>query len=164
MLLINSPRPAVFEQVFQYRIPVLHPLLVHFPIALTFVALVCAGLWLVLDRRHWLMSAALLQSVAWVFTWAAFLTGDALHEQSEGVTIVDQLVEYHESMAEWALWVTGISAFLLWMMLRVSSRDTRRAGSARWMRIAGFLVTLAACALIVWVSHIGGVMVWGTPV
>ncbi|MEQ9105237.1 MAG: DUF2231 domain-containing protein [Rhodothermales bacterium] len=154
----------MFEQVFQYRIPALHPLLVHFPIATVGLALGAAMLWLVWDRRWMLMAAAVLQTLGWLATWGAFLTGEALEEQSEGVPIVDALVEFHESMAEWSLWVIGVSALLFWLMLRASRRDVSRPGSALWMRLVGFLVALGAAALIAWVSHIGGVMVWGTPV
>lgn len=154
----------LFEQVFQYRISALHPLLVHFPIAVVFLSLAAAALWLFFDRRWMLVAAAVLQTLGWVATWAAFLTGEALEEQSEGVPIVDELVGFHESMAEWSLWVIGVSALVFLLMIRMAARDVSRPGSALWMRVAGFLVALAAAALIAWVSHIGGVMVWGTPV
>lgn len=128
------------------------------------MALAAAALWLFFDRRWMLMAAAALQTLGWVVTWAAFLTGEALEEQSEGVPIVDELVGFHESMAEWSLWIIGVSAVLFLLIIRGTARDVSRSGSALWIRIAGFLVALAAAALIAWVSHIGGVMVWGTPV
>jgi uncharacterized membrane protein len=165
LISLHTPRVCpVFDQVFQYRIPALHPLLVHFPIATVGLAFGAAGLWLLWDRRWMLVAAAVIQSLGWVATLGAFLTGETLEEQSEGVPIVDALVGFHESMAEWSLWVTGLSALLFWVMLRLSGRDVSRSGSALWMRVLGFLVALGAAALIAWVSHIGGVMVWGTPV
>jgi len=152
------------QDIFSYRIPALHPLVVHFPIALSAVVLLVAGLWLLRNRDSLLVWAIWLQVLVALSTWAAVSTGDILEEQSEGVPIVDRFVDLHEELGEYAWYVSMALVLLLLAAQHVSRRDTGRAGAAVWMRLLVFLVLLAAFALIAWVSHIGGIMVWGVPV
>jgi len=152
------------QDVFSYRIPALHPLAVHFPIALSMVVVIVAGLWLVRNRDTLLTVAVWLQVLVASAAWAAVSTGDVLKEQSEGVPIVDEFAGLHEQLGEYA-WYASIALAMLLLAARFAARrNTRRAGAALWLRLVIFLALAANFGLIAWVSHIGGVMVWGVPV
>ncbi len=151
------------QDVFSYRIPALHPLAVHFPIALSMVVVIVAGLWLVHNRDTLLTVAVWLQVLVASAAWAAVSTGDVLKEQSEGVPIVDQFVSLHEQLGEYA-WYASVALAALLLAARFSARrNTRRAGAPLWLRLFVFLALAANFGLIAWVSHIGGIMVWGVP-
>ncbi len=152
------------QDVFSYRIPALHPLAVHFPVALSVVVVLLTGLWLAKNRDSLLATAVWLQILVAASTWAAVLTGEELEEQSEGVPIVDQFVSMHEELGEYAWYASMALAALLLMVWLASRRDESRPGAALWIRTLVFLVLLANFVLIAWVSHIGAIMVWGVPV
>lgn len=151
------------EQVFSYRIPVLHPLFVHFPIAVSACVLLVVGLWTLSDRRPMLVWAAWGQVLVFLATLAAWWTGDAMKEQSEGVRIVDELVGLHEQAAEWSLWVSGVLVLVLWSVWWWTRRDATRSGTTPVLRVLVALAVAGGFGLLAWVSHIGGVMVWGIP-
>lgn len=81
----------------------LHPLIVHFPIALLLVAplLVAAALvWKSLSRGL-LVGAFTLMLLGTVATWVAVRTGEAVAEDAEkGGARVEAVVEQHEELAE----------------------------------------------------------------
>lgn len=151
------------EQVLSYRIPVLHPLLVHFPIAFSLCVALVIGLWVVTDRQRLLVWAAWGQVLVLMGTWAAWWTGDEMKAQSEGVQIVEELVGLHEQMADWSLWMAAVLLVVLWATVWRTSRDMSRSGTAWYVRCLVGAAALVFAGLIAWVSHIGGVMVWGIP-
>ena len=72
-------------EVLEYTIPVLHPLVVHAPIAfLPAAAIVLLG-WLLRDRVRWLVAGLWLQAAGSAGALAAVLSGEIMLEQSEGV-------------------------------------------------------------------------------
>lgn len=123
-----------------------------------------AGLWLARNRDSLLVTTLWLQILVAFSTWAAVSTGEELEEQSEGVPIVDRFVALHEDLGEYAWYASIALALLLMAVWLVRRRDTRRAGAALWLRLIVFVLLLANFLLIAWVSHIGGIMVWGVPV
>ncbi len=80
----------------------LHPLIVHFPIALLLVAplfVVAALIW----RRHGRMlmiSALVLMAVGTISTWIAVSTGEAAGKVAERSPAVNPVLEHHEKLAE----------------------------------------------------------------
>ncbi len=81
----------------------LHPLVVHFPIALLLVApllVLVALVWRTLQRGL-LVAAFTLMLVGTAATWLAFATGEAAGERAEqGAARVEAIVEQHEELAE----------------------------------------------------------------
>jgi uncharacterized membrane protein len=154
----------MFDQLSPYTIPVLHPVLAHFPVALGVVSVVFASIWLVRNRIYWLTITMWLQGMAFIGGVLALRTGDAMKDQSDGIAIVDELVQLHESTAERALWIMGISfawlIFAKWMI----ARDTFHSEARLWIRIVTFILVLLSSLLIGLTGHIGGTMVWGVPV
>ncbi|MDA1029292.1 MAG: hypothetical protein O3B41_09605 [Bacteroidetes bacterium] len=153
----------MLEHLSTYTIPVNHPVLVHFPIAFGVMAIVFATIWLLRNRLYWLGMTTWFQGLALVGALMALRTGEAMEEQSEGIAIVDELVDYHELMAESAAWAIGIS--FLWMICArwIISRDTLHSEAAYWIRLVTFLLVLVSAILVGLTGHIGGLMVWGVP-
>lgn len=152
------------EKVFQYRIPVWHPLAIHFPLVLLIVGAAAAVCWAIWGAAFWRRCALFLFSMGMLGTIFAYLTGEAMEEQSEGVPIVEELVELHEELALWTLIAAGlVLAGFAWISVR-AERALRR-GEA-WtdpvaVRLGLTVVALLAAALVAFTSHVGGTMVWG---
>lgn len=153
----------MIDQLADYSIPVLHPVVVHFPVALSVVALVTAGIWLWRNRPEWWRVTLLMQSLAALGTLIAVQTGEAMQEQSEGVAMVDQFVELHESTGERALWLLGLSLVILLFTRWMGARETEYAGVRFRWRLAAFVAVLATAVLVGLTAHIGGLMTWGVP-
>ena len=79
----------------------LHPLLVHFPIALLIVAPLLALVGLAFERqRAFLHAALILMILGTVGAWLAVGTGEAAGELAERLPGMEPLVERHEEMAK----------------------------------------------------------------
>ncbi len=155
---------AMIEQVLQYDIPVLHPLAVHFPMALLLAAALSAVLWSVRGTGFWRRCTLWLLTLGMGGALFAYFTGDALEEQVEGTPIVEELVGFHEDMALYTLIVAGVALLALaglsvWLERRITlERDVPDPIVAR---VAITVFVVAAAVLVAWTGHIGGVMVWG---
>lgn len=150
------------ESIFQYRLPVWHPQVVHFPIALLLTAVLVAVIWVVRGRESWRFMLLLLLGLTSITGIVAYQTGAALLEQVEGTPIVDLLVDTHESSALYAI----VAASVVFLVLGLYSAARRRRWNhldadppvARWI----FLIAIVAAAtLMAWTAHVGGTMVWG---
>ena len=153
--------------VFQYEIPVWHPLVVHFPTSLLLAALLAALVWMAWGRAFWRRVTLLLLFLGFVGAGAAYLTGEEMEEQSEGVPIVDQLVELHETMALYTLLTSGAAVLFVggasvWLERRTTIE--RSPPDPLLLRLLCGLTVLAAAAFVAWTAHIGGTMVWGVPI
>jgi len=150
------------EQVLRYSLPVFHPVIVHFPVGFALLAVLIVLVWLLRDRSTWLVAAIGVETLAFVGALAAYLTGEAMRRQSEGVPIVDELVHLHENAAVFAIWGSGCALLALLGAFLHSRSDVASPGTRIWIRLAAFLLVLAGAAAVAWTAHIGGIMVWGT--
>ena len=152
------------ETVFQYEIPVLHPVAVHFPVALILMAAVATGVWVFRGTAFWRQCALFLLTFGLIGGIVAYQTGEAIEEHTEGTPIVEELVDMHEDTAFYALLLTGavllaMAGLTLWRDRRITLE--RKRHDPLWARILLALATIAAALLIAWTAHIGGTMVWG---
>ena len=147
------------EAVFQYEIPVLHPIAVHFPPALLLAAALAAMAWVIRGTGFWRRCLLYLLCLGGAGTAFAYFTGDAMYDRSAGVPIVEELVGLHQQMALYALFVNLIVL-------------AATAGSAAWfgrrgqpvpviVRIIVGAAALLGAFLVLWTAHIGGTMTWG---
>lgn len=162
-----------FEQAFQYEIPYLHPLAVHFPLVLLLLAAGAVGGYAVRGTAAWRHAVlALLLLGAPAAYWAA-QTGETLEEAVEGEPAVERFVAYHETAAEWTLWA-GVLALVttaggsLWWHRRAHARIGAAPGGRPpkepvGLRLLLALPVLVAAALVAYTAHLGGLMVWGVP-
>lgn len=79
----------------------LHPLVVHFPIALLLVAPLFILLGVVLSRgRPFLWAALLLMTIGTAGTFFAVSTGEAAGKLAERTPQINAVLEHHENLAE----------------------------------------------------------------
>lgn len=154
----------MFEQLADYTIPLLHPVVVHFPVALSVVAVLTGVIWLIRNKMGWWRTTLVLEVLAFIGAFMALRTGEAMEDQSEGVAMVDRFVELHEAMAERAVWALGVAIVMLIGMRWVGLRETAYAGVRLRWRILAFLLVAVAAILVALTGHIGGIMTWGVPV
>jgi uncharacterized membrane protein len=126
----------------------LHPLIVHFPIALVIIA-ACAesGAWLTHDCR-WRLVAYANVRVAAVFAIAAAFAGWRLAIDPGGFNAV---VEWHRWLGVCAAATTAAAA------LATASHDSRSVVTGWVYRPA----LISAALLVIATAHLGGVLVWG---
>ena len=80
----------------------LHPVIVHFPIALLLVAplLILLAIFLPKNGRTMLVSAFILMALGTLGAWVAVSTGEAASELAEQVVTAKAALENHEELAE----------------------------------------------------------------
>ncbi|MFV1980342.1 MAG: DUF2231 domain-containing protein [Rhodothermia bacterium] len=151
--------------LFEYEIPLLHPLLVHFPIALILVGAAIVVAWAANPRPLWYRVSVLAFAGGAAAAVAAYLTGEAAEDAARDVPIVEEIVHIHENLAIYTLAATIVTlvALVVTQPRLLSGRDSGDQVSApaptiRWIVAA---VALTAAVLVAWTSHLGGIMVWG---
>ena len=120
-----APRPADTPHpvnLLPEWAPNVHPLVVHFPIALVVVAALADAVALVVRRRAYRVAAAALYAAAAVGAIAAYVTGNAAGESVlvEGGAV--GALNAHADAARWAAW--GLGAYGL-LRLAVAVWDRR---------------------------------------
>lgn len=152
---------AAMEAVFDYRIPVLHPLAVHFPLTLLLASAIAALVWMFRGTPFWRHCSAFLIFLSVPGALFAYLTGEKMAERSDGVPIVDELVDLHEQMALYTLIASSVAAAALIIMLVMSHRRGTSERDPIGSRVAVGLLIIIAAALVAWTAHIGATMTWG---
>jgi uncharacterized membrane protein len=149
------------DAVFDYRIPVLHPLAVHLPVTLLLVAALAALIWMFRGSAFWRRCLLFLMLLSAPAALLAYLTGDVMKERSEGVPIIDELVDLHERMALFTLIAASVVAILFGgYTISVERQDSDRRDPIL-ARVAISLLIFLAAALVAWTAHIGATMTWG---
>jgi uncharacterized membrane protein len=145
----------------------LHPLVVHFPIALLLVAplFVLAGALLEFRRpgqgRSSLVAALVLVALGTAGTFAATATGEAAGKVTERSDLVDAALEHHESLAETTRSVFAVLTALLATILflpRLLRREVPRFAHAGLL-LAFTLFYGAGAVLLANTAHGGGRLV-----
>lgn len=148
-----------------YEIPVLHPVLVHFPIAFLLLAAVTALVWLGWGTRFWRDVTLMLLIAGFVGGVAAYVTGGAAEERAEGKPQVQQLSGQHESAALLTLMSSGLALFALAAYVGASRRFSRpNDRDMPMVRAVVAVLALVSAVLVARTGHLGGLMVWGQPV
>ncbi len=153
---------AAMETLFDYRIPVLHPLAVHFPLTLLLAAAIATLIWMFKGTPFWRNCTAFLVFLNVPAALFAYLTGDLMAERSEGVPIVDELVGLHEKMGLYTLVASCIVSVVMLIFLVYSYRRAPSNQDPIGARVAVGLLIMIAAALVAWTAHIGATMTWGT--
>lgn len=156
-----------FDSVFQYEIPYLHPLVVHFPMVLLFLAAGGSTVYLVRGTSLWRKVVMIFLGLGTATAFWARTTGETLRQSVEGTPIVDELVAYHSVMATLtsfagAVAFVAVLLFSYWWS-RQRNRTTFDKTEPFLFRCVLFVLTAFVAAVVAYTAHIGGVMVWGVP-
>ncbi len=151
-----------------YQIPILHPVLVHFPIAFILLAALTALAWLGWGTRFWRNVTLILLVAGFIGGLGAYFTGEAAEEFGKGSARVEQFVKQHESMALLTLVATGLSLFVLAAYVGASrkllSANDPDEKDMPIVRVVVAVLVIASAVLVARTGHLGGLMVWGQPV
>ena len=98
------------DLVADYRIPFLHPLLVHFPLVLLLLGAGAAAMYLALGRAVWRKAGLVLFVLGAASAWAAAETGPALYQAVEGDPLVEEVVGRHQDGAAWTVGSSALAA------------------------------------------------------
>jgi uncharacterized membrane protein len=142
----------------------MHPLVVHFPIALLAVVplLVLVG-GISAPRRGVLASALLLLVLGTAGAWLAVATGESAGKVAERLPDVDRVLERHEALAETTRTIFTVLTLAFVALLAVPAvlrREPRRA--VRLGAMGAFLVAYTGALLcLASTAHQGGTLVHG---
>ncbi len=93
--------------------PNLHALIVHFPIAILFVAVLIDILGLLLRRKpFWRRAAVLLYVLGGVAVFVTYLTGEQAADSVFLPTEADQFLTEHSDLGHWTFWFFGVYAIV----------------------------------------------------
>lgn len=127
----------------------LHPLLIHFPIALVLVAGAAEAAALLTSDDRWRIVALHNVRIAAAFAIPAAIAGWRLAFDSGSEA--PQLLEWHR-------WLGTLAAVATLAAALATAPIRRRPAAAQWLyRIA----LLAAAALVAVSGHLGGALAWG---
>lgn len=129
----------------------LHPILVHFPIALLFVSVLFDLMGATLSRDSFREGALWLLGLGLIGGVAAAIVGDMAEDAVEKAGIAESLIETHEM---WAQITLGIMALLLLSRLLLRNRFSTRTPTVYLV-----LATMGLIALIA-TGHTGGNLVY----
>ncbi len=137
--------------------PNIHPVVVHFPIALFATAVLCDGIYLVFGPRDWLdRSGLLLHSVASVTAVLAAVTGKLAESGMSGLAPdVAQEVAQH---GEWAFGTVVALVLVTWLRFEIRLREKRAKGTGQ--RIAAVLAAGLALFILWQTAARGGALVF----
>ena len=131
----------------------LHPIIVHFPIALLLVGLVADLFGHFAKKKFFSKAGLLLLLLGTAGTIAAFLSGDHAGEGMPEIGSLSQAVDIHEEAAELTLWLAIITS-----VVRLASLWIVRYGKLLTLTALGlFLITAASVART---GYYGGELVY----
>lgn len=141
----------------------LHPLIIHFPIALLLVApiLVLLGMLLPRQSRGLYIAAFCLMVLGTISTYVAASTGEAAGELAERTAGVEKVLKAHEGLAETTQLIftalTGIFAAIVFAPSFFKRSLARKSSVA--LNVAFLLFYAAGALVLVNVAHQGGRLV-----
>ena len=151
------------DYITQYEIPYFHPVVVHFPVAMLVAATLFALLWSVRGHARWFTVYASMHFIGTIGAIAAFLTGETIEEDTEGVPIVEELVHTHELYGKISMILAICVSLVILYILYARSRN-RQWVTGRGVRSGVLILAIITAITVGMTAHIGGIMVWGVPV
>ena len=141
----------------------MHPLIVHFPIALLLVApiLVLLGMFLRKQSRGLFIAALILMALGTIATYVAVATGEAAGELAERTAGVAAVLEGHQELAETTRLIFTALTIIFAAILFAPLLFKRRLGhrSSLVLSLAFLLFYSAGSLVLINVAHQGGRLV-----
>lgn len=141
----------------------LHPLIIHFPVALLLVApiLVILGMLLPRQSKGLFIAAFVLMALGTVATYVAVATGEAAGELAERTAGVAAVLEGHEKLAETTRLIFTALTVIFAVILFAPPLFKRNLRYRSWLvlSIAFLILYSAGVVVLVNVAHQGGRLV-----
>jgi uncharacterized membrane protein len=143
----------------------IHPIVVHFPIALLIVSVIFAFGWLFSGAAWWRNTLLILVTLGAAGAFFAMESGEELREHEffeyGGFGDLEPLMDEHEELGEASMFVAmGTAVFLLGVFAFGFKRGSTTADPIA-LRVIGLVATLACAATVGIAGHRGGLLVWG---
>ncbi|MCM8812173.1 MAG: DUF2231 domain-containing protein [Candidatus Omnitrophica bacterium] len=129
----------------------LHPVFVHFPVALLLTSCGIEAAALALKRSAWHRVSIWNLALGTIGAAAAVVTGRMAQETAKHTFEIHQVMSLHEKLGYVVLGLC--SAVLAWRLLRKDRLKT----AYRWL---AWGLLLAACGVMVFSAHLGGRLVY----
>lgn len=145
-------------------VPVIHPMIVHFPIALLLLTPALLLAWSHVQNLSWHNAAMMCATGGALSTTFAYLSGDAIRTYSANSPMVKLLIDQHERSALGTLIGAWLVFGALLVVYRVADYHPSPQGASPvpyWMRASIIVIAALTAALAAYTGHIGGKMVWG---
>lgn len=126
----------------------LHPMVVHFPIALFIIALLFQIIGMTFKNGSFLKTSLYLYVLAALITPLVLRTGIW---EAEKLSLNHPLLDKHRQMAEWTMWVSLMSLPLLWFV----SREAKK-----WFQVIFLMFLIVTSVLVSFAADKGGRMVY----
>ncbi|MDR9856177.1 DUF2231 domain-containing protein [Paenibacillus sp. VCA1] len=137
----------------------LHPLIVHFPIALLFLAAVMQ-LFAIWRPRLFDRTADILLGLGFLSGIAAYMTGDGGERYAISVFgATRDMIHKHENIAFYTLIVYGL-LLAVKILFRLPGVRRRFAAGMRWASPLVMILSLAGLVLVYYTGHYGGQIVY----
>ena len=135
-----------------FTIDHVHPMIVHFPIALIYIGFLCEFIYLFLKKEALFSEAGFwLLCVGAVTTAAAYASGALLTKELYGAA--GDVQSSHELFAE----ITTISALVLAAFKIYLKTEKKEDGNLKWIAFAIYLFTVVTVSIT---GYYGGVLVY----
>jgi len=133
-------------------LPSIHPLIVHFPIALLMAAFLTDVVALILRQKSWMHASALwLYAIGALGVVGAYLTGQDAASSIEWTPVTQSAVDAHASAAEWVLWF-----FTFYVLFRLGLRGLRLT----WMPYVWVILALPGLFFLYETGEHGAALVY----
>lgn len=131
----------------------LHPFVIHFPIALLTISVVCDIVGVLTNRDQLCFTGFLLLVLGTIGALIAALTGDAAQHTAGTIPGIHDILEQHEDLATYTIWL----AVLLVLGRAHFAIKKRFLGVARAVYL---VLALALACLVLYSGYTGGKMVY----
>lgn len=130
--------------------PHLHPLIVHWPIVLLILAALLQIIVVFKDYRivHYIILILLFLGLV-----TAYISANILHPHTHGLSLhAEKVLEMHEQMAEWTVYLAGLS-----LLLKLISTFVLKG--KKWMELIVLTALIAVSVTISYAGHYGAQLV-----
>ncbi len=137
-------------------VQLLHPMIVHFPIALLIVGLLADAIGLFSKKEFFSKAGFYLLILGTIGVIAAYFSGNLAGEGVTEAGSLKQALETHEDAAELSIWLMSAAA-----LVRIAFIAFKRySGSLKWVAFALFLIGVLSIART---GYYGGELVFKHP-
>ena len=125
-----------------FDLSLIHPMVVHFPIALLIVGFISELIGLIFKKEFFSRTGFYLLILGSIGVIAAFYSGRSAGEGITEVGMLKQALETHEDAAELALWIVAAAALLRIVLVLLK----KYKGALQYLSIFVFLIGVLAIA------------------